>query len=165
MILHTTINGRRRQLEIDPRESLLDLVRRLGLKGAHFGCGDGECGACTVLLDGHPVTSCLVLAARVEDREVTTIEGLGSVQSPHPLQRHFVDTGAIQCGYSSPASILCAAALLAHNPDPTEADIRIALDGVLCRCTGYVKKIEAIQRAVAELKAAVASPAQGGSGD
>ena len=112
MNVQTTINGESRQLELSLGESLLDLLRRIGLKGAHYGCGDGECGACTVLLDGRPVTSCLVLAARIEGREVTTVEGLGRPDSPHPVQRHFVDCGAVQCGYSSPASILCGTAFL-----------------------------------------------------
>ncbi len=152
MIVHTTINAAERELEVEPHETLLDLLRRLGLKGVHFGCGEGECGCCVVLLDGRPVVSCLVLGARIDGREVTTIEGIGRIDAPHPLQRHFVDCGAVQCGYSTPASILCAYALLEQEPDPSDEQIRQALDGVLCRCTGYVKKVEAVHRVVAERK-------------
>jgi carbon-monoxide dehydrogenase small subunit len=121
------------------------------LRGVKFGCGEGDCGACTVLLDGQPVNSCLVLAARVDGRQITTIEGLGTVRDPHPLQRAYSEEGAVQCGYCIPGSILSSHALLESEPQPSEGEILRALDGNLCRCTGYVKKLTAIQRAAREL--------------
>jgi carbon-monoxide dehydrogenase small subunit len=152
MILRATINGRSVRAEIAPGEFLLPVLRRLGYKGVKFGCGKGDCGACVVLLDGEPVNACLVLAARVQGREILTIEGLGRIDEPHPLQRAYAEEGAVQCGYCTPGSILSSYALLQGNPAPTDAEILRALDGNLCRCTGYVKKLTAIRRAAAELR-------------
>ena len=152
MRIQPVLNGARRTLEVEPGEMLLDVLRRAGCTGVKFGCGEGDCGACSVLLDGEPVNSCLVLAARVDGHCVTTIEGLGSVHAPHPLQRAFAEEGAVQCGYCIPGSILSASALLARNPQPADAEILHALDGNLCRCTGYVKKLVAVRRVAEELR-------------
>ncbi|MFN2132729.1 MAG: (2Fe-2S)-binding protein, partial [Anaerolineae bacterium] len=119
--------------------------------GVKVGCGEGECGACTVLLDGRPVTSCIMLALEAQGREVLTIEGLANGPELHPLQRAFVKQGAIQCGFCTPGMILSAKALLDRNPDPSEEEIRQALAGNLCRCTGYQKIVEAIRLAASEL--------------
>jgi aerobic-type carbon monoxide dehydrogenase small subunit (CoxS/CutS family) len=146
------LNGEPRHDTVPAGESLLDMLRRLGLYGTKNGCGSGDCGSCTVLLDGRPVPSCLVLAARAAGHEITTIEGLGTVDRPHPLQQAFAATGAVQCGYCIPGSILSSAALLAEVPAPTEAQIRRAMDGNLCRCTGYVKKVEAVERAAEAMR-------------
>ncbi|HEY8152171.1 MAG TPA: (2Fe-2S)-binding protein, partial [Vicinamibacteria bacterium] len=140
------------------RTTLLDLLRREGLRGVKHGCETGECGACTVLLDGRPVCSCLTLALRAEGRYVQTVEGLGTPDALHPVQQAFVDTGAIQCGYCTPAMELCAKALLDAVPRPTEADARDALAGCLCRCTGYVKPVEAVMRAAATPAARAEGP-------
>jgi aerobic-type carbon monoxide dehydrogenase small subunit (CoxS/CutS family)/CO/xanthine dehydrogenase FAD-binding subunit len=142
-----TVNGQSRRLEAEARTTLLDLLRRDGLWGVKHGCETGECGACTVLLDGRPVVSCLTLAVRAQGRAVQTVEGLGTPDALHPVQQAFVDTGAVQCGYCTPAMELCAKALLDAVPDPTDAEIREALAGCLCRCTGYVKPVEAVRRA------------------
>ncbi|MEW5694137.1 MAG: (2Fe-2S)-binding protein [Candidatus Hydrogenedentota bacterium] len=139
------INQEKKRVHIEPGDILLDVLRRNGYKGVKRGCGEGECGACIVLLDNKPVNSCLILAASVENREITTIEGLGSVDKPHPLQKAFVEKGAIQCGFCTPGIILVAKSLLDCNPNPTEEEIKKALDGNLCRCTGYVKIIEAVK--------------------
>ena len=152
MIIRPIINGKSRQLEISAGEVLLDVLRRAGYSGVKEGCREGECGACVVLLDGKPVNSCLILAAKTDGREITTIEGVGTIQNPHPLQRIFVEEGAVQCGYCTPGIILSTKALLDTNPSPSEEDIRRHLDGHLCRCTGYVKIIKAIKRAARELK-------------
>jgi aerobic-type carbon monoxide dehydrogenase small subunit (CoxS/CutS family)/CO/xanthine dehydrogenase FAD-binding subunit len=142
-----TVNGQARRPEAEARTTLLDLLRRDGLWGVKHGCETGECGACTVLLDGRPVVSCLTLAVRAQGRAVQTVEGLGTPDALHPVQQAFVDTGAVQCGYCTPAMELCAKALLDAVPDPTDAEIRDALSGCLCRCTGYVKPVEAVRRA------------------
>jgi len=131
--------------------TLLEYLRdSLGLKGAKDGCGAGDCGACTVLLDGAPINSCLTLAVEADGRRVTTIEGLAKDGSLSALQQAFVDHGAVQCGYCSPAMILSARALLAENPHPTDADIRRALAGNLCRCTGYESIVAAVLAAAAK---------------
>jgi aerobic-type carbon monoxide dehydrogenase small subunit (CoxS/CutS family)/CO/xanthine dehydrogenase FAD-binding subunit len=143
------INGVRRKAGAEARTTLLDLLRGAGLRGVKHGCETGECGACTVLLDGRPVCSCLTLALRAEGRHIETVEGLGTPDALHPVQQAFVDTGAIQCGYCTPAMELCAKALIDAVPQPTEADARDALAGCLCRCTGYVKPVEAVMRAAA----------------
>jgi aerobic carbon-monoxide dehydrogenase small subunit len=152
MKVNLAINGRGRTLEVEPGARLLDVLRREGLYGVKEGCGEGDCGSCVVLLDGEPVNSCLVLAARAEGRAVTTIEGLGSAAEPHPLQRAYAEEGAVQCGYCIPGSILSSSALLAREPDPDDATICRSLDGNLCRCTGYVKKVVAIRRAAQEMR-------------
>jgi aerobic-type carbon monoxide dehydrogenase small subunit (CoxS/CutS family)/CO/xanthine dehydrogenase FAD-binding subunit len=142
-----TVNGARRRLECDARTTLLDILRRGGWHGVKHGCETGECGACTVLLDGVPVCACLVLACRADGRHVETVEGMGTPDALHPVQAAFVETGAIQCGFCTPAMELCAKALLDAIPDPTEAEARDALAGCLCRCTGYVKPVQAVLRA------------------
>ncbi len=142
-----TVNGQTCRPDVEARTTLLAMLRREGLWGVKHGCETGECGACTVLLDGRPVVSCLTLALRAQGRNVTTVEGMGTPDALHPLQQAFVDTGAVQCGYCTPAMELCAKALLDALPDPTEGEIREALAGCLCRCTGYVKPVEAVQRA------------------
>jgi aerobic-type carbon monoxide dehydrogenase small subunit (CoxS/CutS family) len=147
-----TVNGQPLKMEAEARTTLLDTLRRAGLWGVKHGCETGECGACAVILDGRPVVSCLTLTLRAQGRSVLTVEGLGTPDRLHPVQQAFVDTGAIQCGYCTPAMELCAKALLDAVPDPTEAEVRDALAGCLCRCTGYVKPVEAV------LKAAAAEP-------
>jgi len=147
------VNGEWKTASVEPQTTLLELLRETwGLTGAKRGCDEGDCGACTVLLDGQPVNACLVLAVRVNGRKVTTIEGLGDEENPHPLQTAFVQHGALQCGYCGPGMILSAKALLDVNPSPTEAEIRQALSGNLCRCTGYSKIIEAVRSASQGLK-------------
>jgi aerobic-type carbon monoxide dehydrogenase small subunit (CoxS/CutS family)/CO/xanthine dehydrogenase FAD-binding subunit len=145
--IETTVNGALRHVEVEARTTLLDLLRKMGLHGVKHGCETGECGTCAVLLDGRPVPACLMLALRAQGRAVQTIEGLGTPDALHPIQQAFVDTGAIQCGYCTPAMELCAKALLDAFPDPTEGEVRDALAGCLCRCTGYVKPVEAVMRA------------------
>ena len=146
--LHIRVNGDEYHLLVDTHRTLLEVIRdEIGLTGTKNGCGQGECGACTVLLDGEPVNSCLVLAHEAEGQDVLTIEGLGSGDKLHPVQRAFVETGAIQCGYCTPGMVLTAKALLDHNPSPTRAEILEGLKGNLCRCTGYVKIVEAVEAA------------------
>jgi carbon-monoxide dehydrogenase small subunit len=143
--LSLQVNGEFYNLEIDAQRTLLDVIRNeLALTGTKEGCGNGECGACTVLLDGHPVNACLVLALQAEGKEVLTIEGLGQEGALHPLQEAFISQGAIQCGFCTPGMVLSAKALLDRNPRPKENEIREALTGNLCRCTGYQKIIEAV---------------------
>ncbi len=150
--LKCSVNGRNVRLDVEGAQTLLDLLReQLGLTGTKSGCNQGDCGACTVLIDGQPVNSCLVLAVEVEGREITTIEGLGGDDAFHPLQRAFIDLHAVQCGFCTPGMVLTAAALLEENPNPTEEEIRIYLEGNLCRCTGYSKVVEAIQAAARQL--------------
>lgn len=135
-------------VEVEPRESLLDVLReKLSLAGTKKGCNTGDCGACTVIMEGKPVNSCLVLALEAEGKEVLTIEGVAQGGKLHPLQEAFIHYGAVQCGYCSPGMILSAKALLDENPHPSEEEIKRAISGNLCRCTGYVKIIEAIQMA------------------
>jgi len=139
------VNGEVYPLDVEPHWLLLDVLRDgLGLTGARRGCETGFCGACTVLLDGRPVHSCSVLAVRAQGKEITTIEGLARNGQLHPLQESFIQHGAIQCGYCTPGMILAAKALLDENPHPTEAEVRAAISGNLCRCTGYVKIVQAI---------------------
>lgn len=139
------VNGEEHEVQAEPRLTLATLLRdRLGLLGTKWGCGTGDCGACTVILDGRPVTSCMVLALSADGREVTTIEGLARDGKLHPVQEAFVEHGAVQCGYCTPAAILVAKALLDENPSPSEAEVRQAMAGVLCRCTGYSKIIDAV---------------------
>ena len=135
-------------MDASPGGSLLELLRGLGYKGAKKGCGAGDCGACTVLLDGKAVSSCIIMAGQCHGREITTIEGLGSPRDPHPIQRAFVEVGAVQCGYCTPAMVLATKALLDEKPSPSDEEIKEALDGVKCRCTGYVKQLDAVRLAV-----------------
>ncbi len=146
--LQLKVNGRPRQLLVAPYYSLLDTLRdELQLTGTKKGCDEGDCGACTVILDGKPITSCLVLALSARDSEVTTIEGLGSVESLHPVQQAFIERGGLQCGYCTPGLIMAAAGLLQETPQPSEEEVKFAIGGNLCRCTGYTKVIEAIMLA------------------
>lgn len=147
-IIQLTVNGEQAEVAVAPNRTLLQVLREdLGLTGTKHGCGLGDCGACTVILDGKPVNSCLVLAVQAHGSEVLTIEGLAENGKLHPLQQAFVDKGGIQCGFCSPGMILSAKALLDENPKPTEHEIRMAISGNLCRCTGYQKIVEAIQAA------------------
>ena len=139
------VNGTSYQLEIEPRRTLLEVLRdELGLTGTKEGCGEGKCGTCTVLMDGEPVTSCLVLAMDAKGKEILTIEGLAQGEKLHPLQEAFIKHGAIQCGFCTPGMILSAKALLDRNPAPREEEVKWAIGGNLCRCTGYQKIVEAI---------------------
>jgi carbon-monoxide dehydrogenase small subunit len=132
-------------LQVKPSAMLVEVLRdQLELTGTKVACGEGECGACTVLLDGKPVNSCLVPALKAQGREVLTVEGLAPLGELHPLQKAFVEHGAVQCGYCTPGMLMSAKALLDHNPDPTEEEVRLAISGNLCRCTGYAKIVEAI---------------------
>ena len=144
-VLSCTVNDDAVEVLVQPWDTLLDALReRLGLTGAKEGCGTGDCGACTVHLDGKPVASCLVLAMQARERSVRTIEGLGRPDALHPLQEAFVRHGVPQCGFCIPGVLMAAAALLAENPRPTQADIRYGIAGNLCRCTGYTKMLAAI---------------------
>jgi carbon-monoxide dehydrogenase small subunit len=143
--LTLTVNGEKFDLEIPPHRTLLDLIRNdLGLTGTKEGCGNGECGACTVLMDGHPVNACLVLALQAQGKEITTIEGLSRGGRLHSIQEAFISHGAIQCGFCTPGMVLSVKALLDRNPRPEEREIRETLSGNLCRCTGYQKIVEAV---------------------
>ncbi len=144
--LSLTVNGERREADVADHESLLTALReRFGLPGSKNACEQGECGSCSVLLDGALVCSCLVLAAAARDREVETVEALAAGPRLHPVQQAFVETGAVQCGFCTPGFVVAAAALLRENPEPSEAEVREALAGNLCRCTGYGQIFEAVQ--------------------
>jgi carbon-monoxide dehydrogenase small subunit len=146
--LHITVNGDAHHLLVDTHRTLLEVIRdEIGLTGTKNGCGAGECGACTVLLDGEPVNSCLVLAHEADGLEVVTIEGLAHGDQLHPVQQAFVAQGAIQCGFCTPGMVMSAKALLDRNPDPTRQEILDGLRGNLCRCTGYVKIVDAVEAA------------------
>ncbi|NIA25670.1 MAG: 2Fe-2S iron-sulfur cluster binding domain-containing protein [Gammaproteobacteria bacterium] len=149
-----TVNDQSFDEPVGAGESLLDLLRRLGFKGVKNGCDNGDCGTCAVLVDGRAITSCDFPAPAAEGTRVLTVEGLAPEGTLHPLQTAFLDTGAVQCGFCTPGMLISAAALLDHTPDPSEADIRAALRGNLCRCTGYVKPIEAVQLAAARMREA-----------
>lgn len=145
-IIELTVNDEVRQAEVEPQATLLEVLREnLHLTGTKEGCGQGDCGTCIVLVDGMPVNSCLMLAADARGRRVTTIEGLAKEGKLHPLQQSFIDEGAVQCGFCSPAMILSAKALLDENPRPKEDEIKKALSGVLCRCASYKKILAAVQ--------------------
>jgi len=143
--IRLTVNGTPREIRVESRRTLLQVIREdLGLTGTKKGCEKGECGACSVLMNGKVVNSCLVLAVEANGKDILTIEGLRQGQMLHPLQRSFVEHGAIQCGYCTPGMILSAKALLDENPHPTEEQIKKGMEGNLCRCTGYTKIIKAI---------------------
>ena len=139
------VNKESRELEVDLHRTLLEVLRDdLNLTGVKYGCGDGECGACTVLVEGRPILSCLTLAVTINGKEITTIEGLAEGDKLHPLQESFIEYGAVECGFCTPGMILAAKSLLDENPKPTEDEVRQYLRGNLCRCTGYTQIIEAV---------------------
>jgi carbon-monoxide dehydrogenase small subunit len=149
----TTINGDAVEYLCEADETLLDVLRdRLGLTGAKEGCGTGDCGACSVTVDGRLVCSCLVLGAEAEGRKIGTVEGIASGDKLHPLQKKFLEHAALQCGICTPGFLVAAKALLDHNSNPTETEIRFGLAGNLCRCTGYDKIVRAVQAAAAEMR-------------
>ncbi|MGE0624367.1 MAG: (2Fe-2S)-binding protein [Pseudomonadales bacterium] len=149
----TTVNGDVAEFVCHPGETLLEVLRnRLGLTGAKEGCGTGDCGACSVTVDGQLVCACLVLGAEAEGRKITTVEGLAGGDKLHPLQDKFLEHAALQCGICTPGFLVAAKALLDNNPDPTETEIRYALAGNLCRCTGYDKIVRAVDAAAKELR-------------
>jgi len=151
----TTINGDAVDFLCEPEETLLDVLRdRLGLTGSKEGCGSGDCGACSVMLDGRLVCSCLVLGAEAEGRDIETIEGMADGKGLHPLQRHFLEQAALQCGVCTPGFLVAAKALLDRDPDPSEREVRYWLAGNLCRCTGYDKIVRAVLAAAAEMREA-----------
>ena len=161
MEVRLRVNGEERVSDVPSGATLVELLREgLGLTGTKVGCGRGECGACTVLLDGAPVNSCLVFAAQCDGREVTTIEALSAGGELDPLQRAFTERGAVQCGFCTPGMIMSARALLDENQSPTRVDIEEALSGNLCRCTGYVKIVDAVE-AASELSVTGGSDADG----
>ena len=149
----TVVNGDAADFLCEPDETLLDSLRdRLGLTGSKEGCGTGDCGACSILLDGQLVCSCLVLGAEAQGREIETIEGMADGEDLHPLQQKFLEHASLQCGICTPGFLVAAKALLKHNPDPTETETRYWLAGNLCRCTGYDKIVRAVMDAAAEMR-------------
>jgi len=149
----TTVNGDEREFLCTPGQTLLDVLRgELDMTGSKEGCGSGDCGACTVVLDGEMVCSCLVLAGEAQGRSVSTIEGVAEGSQLHPIQQKFLEHAALQCGFCTPGFIVAAKSLLDRNPDPTETEVRYWLAGNLCRCTGYDKIIKAVMDAAAELR-------------
>jgi aerobic carbon-monoxide dehydrogenase small subunit len=152
----TTINGEPVEFLCEPHQSMLDVLRGpLGLTGSKEGCGSGDCGACSVILDGRLVCSCLMLAVEAEGREIGTIEGMAQGDKLHPLQQKFLEMAALQCGICTPGVLVAAKALLDKNPDPTETEVRFWLAGNLCRCTGYDKIVRAVLETAAEMREAV----------
>lgn len=146
------LNGKDYNLTVPSSLTLLQIIReKLGITGTKRGCGKGECGACTVIFNGRTVNSCLVLAPKVDGAEVITVEGIGTYENPHPIQKAFVEEGAVQCGFCTPGFVVSTYYLLSKNPHPTEEDIRDGLSGNLCRCTGYIKIINAVKKASEEL--------------
>ncbi|MBR1130108.1 (2Fe-2S)-binding protein [Bradyrhizobium iriomotense] len=152
--LQFRLNGAAIAVDADPDQMLLDVLRsRLGIAGAHFGCGAGECGACHVMVDGRAMASCDMPMWSVADKDVVTLEGLGTAAQPHPLQRAFISEQAMQCGYCVSGILISAAALLKRNPSPTEAEVRAALDRNLCRCGSHNRMVRAVLRAASEMAA------------
>jgi len=153
MKIEITVNGTKRVFDVEPQTLLLNLLRdEMDLTGTKYGCGIGECGACTVLLDGDAVLACMVLAVDADDRRVDTIEGLAEGGKLHPIQEAYLDEGAVQCGFCTPGFIMATKALLDENPEPTEQEIREYLNGNICRCTGYVNIVKAVQAASKKMK-------------
>ena len=153
MRIQLTVNGAKRRFDVEPNTLLLNLLRdEMSLTGTKYGCGIGECGACTVLMDGEAVLACMILAVDADGRRVDTVEGLAKGSEPHPIQQAYLDEGAVQCGYCTPGFIMATKALLDENPAPTEAEIREYLNGNLCRCTGYVNIVKAVQRAAEDMR-------------
>jgi len=156
--VRTTINGEPVEFLAGTRQSLLDALRdELGLTGTQEGCGSGDCGACSVIVDGRLTCACLVLAPEAQGRSIETIEGMAQGGVMHPLQRQFLEHAALQCGFCTPGLLVAAKALLDRNPNPSESEIRFGLAGNLCRCTGYDKVVRAVQDAAAEMRAAGAT--------
>jgi aerobic carbon-monoxide dehydrogenase small subunit len=161
LAVRVVVNGEPREAEVEPRLLLVHFLRdRLGLTGTHVGCDTSTCGACTVHLNGQAVKSCTVLAVQADGAEVTTIEGIGREGALHPMQQAFWEKHGVQCGYCTPGMIMAATDLLARNPEPDEHDIREALEGNLCRCTGYQNIVKAVQAAATEMRGAAAQPAR-----
>jgi carbon-monoxide dehydrogenase small subunit len=153
VIIRFTLNGKETSIDAAPDRRVVDILREdFGMTGTKEGCGTGECGACTILADGLSRLSCLMLAVQLQDREICTIEGLGADGRPHALQKTFIESGAVQCGFCTPGMILNAAALLHSTPAPTRSEIREGLSGNLCRCTGYQKIIDAVEAAAREMQ-------------
>jgi carbon-monoxide dehydrogenase small subunit len=147
------VNGENYEILVEPDDTLLDAIReKVGLTGCKHGCDDGKCGACTVIMDGKAVRSCLTLALSAKGKEITTIEGLAEGSELHPIQKAFIENGAIQCGFCSPGMIMFTKSFLDENPQPTDNEIREALSGNICRCTGYVKVIEAVKAAAEQMR-------------
>jgi len=153
-----TVNGRKWKGEIDPKQKAIDFLRDLGLKSIKEGCRVGDCGMCTILLNGKPVKSCLLRVKDLASQNIETVEGLSKEGKLHPIQQAFWETGAVQCGYCTPAQILSAKALLDVNKNPTESEVRQAINSVLCRCTGYVRIVDAILRAAAIMRGEEVKP-------
>ena len=151
MISQFLVNGKSMEIEFSSTDILLDVLRKAGFNEVKEGCKEGECGSCLVLVDDKVVNSCKVYAASVIDKNILTIKGIGQFEDPHPLQTAFVDSGAVQCGYCTPAMILASYELLQENRDPSDEEIKHALDGNLCRCTGYVKIIDAVKLAAVRM--------------
>lgn len=153
MRIQLTVNGAKKSFDVEPNTLLLNLLRdEMNLTGTKYGCGIGECGACTVLMDGEAVLACMILAVDADGRRVDTVEGLAEGGEPHPIQQAYLDEGAVQCGYCTPGFIMVTKALLDENPAPMEAEIREYLNGNLCRCTGYVNIVKAVQRAAEAMR-------------
>jgi carbon-monoxide dehydrogenase small subunit len=160
MRLTTTVNGQEHSADVEPRLLLVDFIREnLRLTGTHVGCDTSSCGACTVLLDGEPVKSCTMLAVQADGHQLTTVEGLAQGAGLDPVQAGFHEEHGLQCGYCTPGMLLVSAALLERNPEPSEADIRWAISGNVCRCTGYVNIVRSVQRAAALRAARAEAPA------
>jgi aerobic-type carbon monoxide dehydrogenase small subunit (CoxS/CutS family) len=152
MKIKVKVNGKEHNWEVEPNAILLDVLRDQGYVSVKRGCEEGVCGSCAVLVDGKRRNSCIVFAGQVHNREITTVEGIGTIQEPHPIQEAFVEAGAIQCGFCTPGMILATKELLDNHPNPTEAQIKTALDGNLCRCTGYVKILDGVKLAAKKLQ-------------
>ena len=152
-LLHITVNGKELNKIVDPNQRLVDFLRNdLGLIGAKIGCGQGDCGTCTVIMNGRAIRSCVIPVLKAQDAVIETIEGLARGEKLHPLQEEFINKGAVQCGFCTPGMIMSAKALLDKNPDPTPEEVKKALKGNICRCTGYVKIEEAVLAAAARLR-------------
>lgn len=160
--MRLTVNGQAHEVQLEGHETLLSVLReRLQLTGTKFGCGRGECGACTVLVDGRPTYSCLALAAGCDGQSIATVEGLGSAESLHPLQAAFIEVDALQCGYCTPGQLMAAAALLSERSAPSDDEIRTAMSGNLCRCGTYPKIARAVQLAAERMRASSGEASDG----
>ncbi len=152
-LVKTNVNGKEVSLTVDSNERLIDMIRnKLNLTGTKEGCGKGDCGSCVVIVDGKTVNACLMLAAQAHGKKILTIEGLGSPEELHPIQESFIEKGAVQCGFCIPGMIITAKNFLDQNPNPTREEIREAISGNLCRCTGYVKIVDAVEAAAKKMR-------------